>query len=219
MGKITLTHTQADILAALAAEPFFPQTFYLTGGTVLSAFYYHHRESEDIDLFTRRPFDQDFVRAWMRKQEKALGWTLTYRQVFERQAYEISWKHHHGKIEFVHYDFPQLEKSTLHYQGFSIDTLGDIATNKLLTISQRTTTKDFVDLYFLLKKDFSWWDLMHAVERKFGIEIDKIYLASLLTKVEQLDALPIMKKKLTLETLKKFFLKEATSLAAPLVKP
>lgn len=219
MGKITLTQTQEEILGVLAGEPFFPKTFYLTGGTVLSAFYYHHRESEDIDLFTRNPFDQDFVRAWMKKQETTRGWHLSYRQVFERQTYEISWKRHQGKIEFVHYDFTHIEQGALTYKGFVVDTLADIATNKLLTISQRTTTKDFVDLYFLLKKDYSWWDLMHAVEHKFGIEIDKMYLASLLTKVEDLDTLPIMKKKLTLEQLKKFFLEQAKTLAIPMLKP
>lgn len=219
MGKITLTKTQEEILSVLARDPFFSKTFYLTGGTVLSAFYYHHRESEDIDLFTQHPFDQDFVRVWMKKQENIHHWKLSYRQVFERQTYEISWKGHYGKIEFVHYDFPVIEHSSLAYKGFAIDTLGDIATNKLLTISQRTTTKDFVDLYFLLKKDFSWWDLMRSVEHKFGIEIDQMYLASLLTKVEALDTLPIMKKKLSLETLKKFFLNEAKSLASPMLKP
>lgn len=219
MGKITLTATQKAILTILSGEPTITDTFYLTGGTVLSAFYYHHRESEDIDLFTRHPFDQDFIRAWMRKQEHAHGWHLTYRQVFERQTYEIAWKNHVGKIEFVHYDFPQLEHSTLTYRNFMIDTLGDIATNKLLTISQRTTTKDFVDLYFLLQKDFSWWDLMRSVEKKFGIEIDRIYLASLLTKVEELETLPVMKKKLTLEQLQRFFRKEAKRLASPLLKP
>lgn len=216
---MTLTKTQKEILGALAEEPYFPQIFYLTGGTILSAFYYHHRESEDIDLFTKHPFDQDFVRSWMRKQEKNHGWTLSYLEVFERQTYEISWKHHHGKIEFVHYDFPQIEKTSNTFNNFRIDSLGDIATNKFLTISQRTAPKDFVDLYFLLKNDFTWWDLMHAAERKFGIEIDRIYLASLLTKVENFDTLPIMKKNLKLEELKEFFLAEARRLALPMIKP
>lgn len=219
MGNPKLTLVQSQILDILAAEQYFPNTFYLTGGTVLSAFYYHHRKSEDIDLFTPLPFDQDFVRSWMRKSEKSHGWKLTYRQVFERQTYEISWKNHHGKIEFVHYDFPRIEESSLRYKGFSIDTKGDIATNKLLTISQRTAVKDFVDLYFLLKKDFTWWDLMHSVEKKFGIEIEKLYLSSLLLKVEEFDALPVMKKPLSLETLKTFFLAEAKKLATKFVKP
>lgn len=55
MGKITLTPTQKNILDIIADEPYFPHTFYMTGGTALSSFYYHHRESEDIDLFTQKP--------------------------------------------------------------------------------------------------------------------------------------------------------------------
>lgn len=219
MGKVSLTTTQSKILQIIASEPFFPRTFYLTGGTALSAFYYHHRESEDIDLFTPKPYDQAFVRAWMNTQKKKHGWQLTYTQVFERQTYEIRWRDHHGKIDFVEYNFQQLERPVHTYQEISVDSKGDIATNKLLTISQRTAVKDFVDLYFLLQKDFSWWDLMHSTERKFGIEIEKIYLSSLLMKVEQFDALPIMKKKLSLEALKKFFLNEARTLAAPMIKP
>lgn len=219
MGEVTLTFTQKRILSILASDPYFPSTFYLTGGTVLSAFYYNHRESEDIDLFTPKPYNQDFVASWMQKQKDAYGWKLNYLQIFERQTYEVIWKNHHGKIEFVHYDFKPIEERSLKYEGFIIDTLGDIAVNKLLTISQRTAVKDFVDLYFLLKKDFTWWDLLHGVEHKFGIDIDKIYLSSLLTKVEQFDTLPVMKKKFSLETLKKFFLEEARRLASTMVKP
>jgi len=99
MGKVTLTPTQEQILTIIADEPYFSKTFYMTGGTALSAFYYHHRESEDIDLFTQQPFDQTFVQSWMTKQQKIHNWKLTYTQVFERQTYEISWKDHVGKID------------------------------------------------------------------------------------------------------------------------
>ena len=219
MGKITLTSTQEQILTAIANEPYFAQTFYMTGGTALSAFYYHHRESEDIDLFTQHSFDAQRVSAWMNKQQALHGWKLTYTQVFERQTYEIAWKDHHGKIYFVRYDFHRLAPSTLRYRGIEIDSIADIAVNKLLAISQRTAVKDFVDLYFLLQKDFTWWDLMGSIQRKFGIEIEKVYLSSLLTNVEMFDTLPIMKKTLSLKTLKKFFLAEAKSLAMTMVKP
>jgi len=219
MGKITLTETQKQIISAISREPYFAHTFYLTGGTVLSAFYYHHRQSEDIDLFSEKPFDQNRVHSWMNKQHCLSGWKLTYRQVFERQTYEIIWGSHRGKIEFVHYDFAPIEKSGIAYQSFTIDSLSDIAVNKLLTISQRTTTKDFVDLYFLLKKDFSWWDLMHGVAHKFKMEIEPLYLSSLLAKADELDTLPLMTKKLTLNALKAFFLSEAKKLAEPMLKP
>lgn len=219
MGKVTLTTTQRQILDIVAAEPYFPKTFYLTGGTALSAFYYHHRESEDIDLFTAKPYDQEFVRTWMQEAKKKHHWKLTYTKVFERQTYEIAWKTHIGKIEFVHYPHRPLAPSTIFYSGIPIDSKPDIATNKLLTITQRTAVKDFVDLYFLLQKDFSWWDLMHSIERKFGMEVEKVYLSSLLVNVNAFDALPVMKKNLSLETLKKFFLAEAKALAAPMLKP
>ena len=219
MGKVSLTTTQRQILDIVTAEPYFPKTFYLTGGTALSAFYYHHRESEDIDLFTQKPYDQEFVRTWMQETKKKYHWKLTYTQVFERQTYEIAWKNHVGKIEFVHYPHQLLAPSTIFYRDIPIDSKPDIATNKLLTITQRTAVKDFVDLYFLLQKDFSWWDLMHSIERKFGMEVEKVYLSSLLVNVNAFDALPIMKKKLSLETLKKFFLAEAKKLAAPMLKP
>lgn len=219
MGKITLTPTQERILTIIVKEPYFPGMFYLTGGTALSAFYYHHRESEDIDLFTQKPFDQIFVQTWMNNQKKIHGWKLTYTKVFERQTYEISWKDHHGKIDFVHYDFRRLSPSTIQYRGVEVDSLSDIAVNKILSISQRTAVKDFVDLYYLLQHDFTWWDLMGSIKRKFGIEIEKVYLSSLLTNVEKFDALPVMKKKLTLDQLKTFFLKEAKRLALTMVKP
>lgn len=219
MGKITLTPTQKQILDIIISDPYFPTTFYMTCGTALSAFYYHHRASEDIDLFTQHPFDETRVSAWMKKQQKIHGWKLTYTKVFERQTYEISWKNHHGKIDFVRYDFKRLAPSTLSYRGIQIDSIADIAVNKLFSISQRSAVKDFVDLYFLLKKDFTWWDMMGSVDRKFGIEIEKVYLSSLLTKVEAFDTLPVMKKTLSLNTLKTFFLSEAKKLALPMTKP
>jgi predicted nucleotidyltransferase component of viral defense system len=47
--KEIITQFQREFL-----ESFFEQTqaFFLTGGTALSAFYLHHRYSQDIDLFT-----------------------------------------------------------------------------------------------------------------------------------------------------------------------
>jgi len=87
-----------------------------------------------------------------------------------------------------------------------------------MTISQRTTAKDYVDLYFILKK-YTMWDLRIGVEHKFGMEMEPFYIASLLQKAESLTALPRMKKKLSLETLKTFFLAEAKKLAMTMVKP
>lgn len=60
---------------------------------------------------------------------------------------------------------------------------------------------------------------MHGVEHKFKMEIEPFYLSSLFAKAEKLQELPIMKKKLSLQELKDFFLKEAKKLASTMVKP
>ena len=61
-----------------------------------------------------------------------------------------------GRITFTPLKKSLFEKITEHkrleegtkIKGFTVDSLRDIATNKLLTINQRTQVKDFVDLFF-----------------------------------------------------------------------
>lgn len=48
-----LTPAQRTFLDHLIGSEF-ADTFYLSGGTALSAFHLHHRDSEDLDLFSRR---------------------------------------------------------------------------------------------------------------------------------------------------------------------
>lgn len=142
----------------------------------------------------------------------------SYRIVDTSLRYELDLPQKHKlKVDFVHYEFDQLKKpNTL--VGLAIDSIEDIAVNKLLTISQRTASKDYVDLYFILKK-YTFWDLRIGVERKFRMEIEPLYLASLLKKADALEMMPIMKQKMSLETLKNFFLAESKKLAAPMLKP
>jgi len=84
----------------------------------------------------------------------------------------------------------------------------EIAVNKLLTVTQRSTVKDFVDLYFLLDK-FTIWDLIGGVRIKFRMELEPYILASNFLKVEDFDFLPKMILPLTLEELKIFFRQKA----------
>ena len=53
MGKTTILNgNQQKFLEFVLKEPYLLKRFYWTGGTVLSEFYLHHRESQDIDLFS-----------------------------------------------------------------------------------------------------------------------------------------------------------------------
>lgn len=212
------THIQKRFLDEIRREPQLVKKFYLTGGTALAACYLNHRESEDIDLFTDTPFDSATVIAAMTRMTAALKVKATLTTIHERLRYDLAFPDGQLlKIDFVFYDFKHIEPIN-HLDMLAVDSIADIAVNKLLALSQRTASKDFVDLYFLLKK-YTIWDLRQSVEHKFKMDIDPFYLSALFAKVEDLTDMPIMKKKLTLKTLKNFFLKQAKTLATPLLRP
>ncbi len=216
--KQHFTHIQQLFLKEICKDAFITETFYLTGGTALSACYLNHRLSEDIDLFSDTSFDESRVLASMTRIVSALHVSSTLEKIHERLRYDLIFpKQNLLKIDFVFYDFKHIEP-VKYVDNLAVDSIGDIAVNKLLSISQRTASKDYVDLYFLLKK-YTVWDLQHGVEHKFKMEIEPFYLSSLFAKVSEFTDLPIMKKKLTLDQLKQFFLMEAKQLARTMVKP
>lgn len=222
MGKIDTFHftpIQLRFLSALLNDPYISATFYLTGGTALAACYFNHRQSEDIDLFSPQPLDEPRVAAIISQRIGPIAKTIEYVRIHDRLGYTIAFPNNQKlKVDVVSYPYEQLENSEKTYHGLRVDSIADIGVNKLMTISQRTMAKDYVDLYFILKK-YTMWDLRHGVAHKFKMDIEPLFASSLYSNVEELTTMPIMKKKLTLETLKNFFLKEAKTLASPMLKP
>ena len=216
--KDQFTRIQKLFLDEVRREPYLIKQFYLTGGTALAACYLNHRESEDIDLFTDAPFAESTVISAMARIAARLRVKSILAKIHERLRYDLSFSRGELlKVDFVFYDFKHI-KPVNALDELAVDSIGDIAVNKLLALSQRTASKDFVDLYFLLKK-YTIWDLRQAVEHKFKMDIDPLYLSALFAKANDLTDMPIMKKKLTLEKLKTFFLREAKRLAMTMVKP
>jgi predicted nucleotidyltransferase component of viral defense system len=194
-------------LAQVKKEPFFKQ-FYFTGGTALSAFYLQHRYSEDLDFFTPKKFDTqdifDLIDSWSKKHD------FTFTSEFHQVVYIFMLTFRSKeviKVDFGHYAYKRIEKNNI-IDGLKTDSLTDIAVNKLLTVTQRSNVKDFVDLYFLLDK-FTIWDLTEGVRIKFRMELEPYILASNFLKVEDFDFLPKMILPLTLEELKTFFREKA----------
>lgn len=222
MGKVSVflfTPIQKRFLNALLDDPYIPATFYLTGGTALAACYLNHRVSEDIDLFSIKPLEEQRVVSSVSQRIGPIAKTIEYVRIHDRLGYTISFTNNQKlKVDVVSYPYEQLENSKKIYRGLSIDSMVDIGVNKLMTISQRTASKDYVDLYYILKK-YTMWDLRHGVEHKFKMDIEPLFASSLYSNVDQLTTLPNMKKKLTIEQLQTFFLREARRLALPMTKP
>ena len=72
MEKTVLTPNQRAVLESLAQEKYITETFFLSGGTALSAFYFKHRISEDFDLFSEKVYEAKKVAIWVQKAAKNL---------------------------------------------------------------------------------------------------------------------------------------------------
>lgn len=211
MGKISvLTKEQELILAAISEHNYLLENFYFTGGTALSAFYLHHRYSVDLDFFSKDRFDNQIIFTLISQWSKRLHFRFTSR--FAEVVYRFDLTFINGanfKLDFGYYPYKTIEKG-LSYKNIQVDSLRDIATNKLTTVNQRTEVKDFVDLYFILQDKYTLWDLLYSCEVKFkSMDIDIELLALDMLKVDDFKALPQMIKPLTLFQLKKFFRQKA----------
>ncbi len=132
--------------------------FYLTGGTALSRFHYHHRFSDDLDFFydgfnfPKENFNF-YYREVVSKLEKAfpsgnLEVTLEgefFKRIFLKRD-EVTLK-----IEFIFEQFRTVGEKT-RFKGVPVDSKQNICANKIGTVMDRRAVKDFIDLYYLLKE-------------------------------------------------------------------
>ncbi len=213
MGKVTILNTKQKLLLdEFSKDPFLSTHFYFTGGTALSLYYLQHRESVDLDFFSREPFDPQDVIEKVASWKEKYNCTVDYTQVVNTHIFQLTFSNSQTvKIDFVLYPHRQVKESKV-INGIAVDSLMDIAVNKLLTVEQRSEVKDFVDLYFLLK-EFTIWDLMEGVKVKFKIRLDPMVIGSDFLKVEDFEYLPKMIKDLDLETLKSVFRQKAKELS------
>lgn len=148
MKEITLLQKKA--LGFFQKSPM-AKKFYWTGGTVLAAFYLHHRRSQNLDFFSDSPINYDEIIKFVRFLKKELPLKeLQEKKIFDRWEFILRNKEE-LRLEFVHYEHPKL-RPRKQWRGIELDSLEDIATNKVMAFFDRNDPKDLVDLYFLLTK-------------------------------------------------------------------
>lgn len=217
MGKIDFTSKQKVVIEVFKKEPSLVQRFYLTGGTALSVFYLGHRWSEDLDFFSEKEFNPRKIINLIPKWAKKIGFEVKIEQIEDVLIFKIEFRDGEKmKIDFNYYPYKRLKKGKI-IEGLMVDSLFDIAVNKLLLINQRTDIKDFVDLYFLEDR-FTIWDLMEGVRRKFGFGLDPILVAADFMKAEEFDFLPQMLVSLEISSLQSYFKKKAREISGKFVE-
>lgn len=209
---ITIKKEQEILLDQFRGDPYLVSHFYFTGGTALSLYYLQHRESIDLDFFSEEFFDPQLILTKVTTWAKKLNAIVDYVAIEDTHVFNLTFPDKQiVKVDFAFYPHKRLEKSTLT-DGVPVDSILDIAVNKLLATQQRTEVKDFVDLYFLLQK-FTVWDLMEGVRVKFRVNLDPFIIGSDFMKVENFEFLPKMIRPLTLSQLKSFYKQKAQDIA------
>jgi predicted nucleotidyltransferase component of viral defense system len=221
MGKATiLNKDQQTFLELILKEPYLLKRFYWTGGTVLSEFYLHHRESHDIDLFSE---DQEIH---LPSINKFIGITaakmgskkIIHRQFLGLHTYTLFLPNRELNVDFNYYPFKRIDTSG-RWKGLAIDSLEDITANKIQTISTKARERDFVDLYFIYqKKHFDLKKMVILAKTKFDWHIDPIQLGTTFMQVIDLHDVPKMLVPFDRKKMETFFLSLAKDLKKDILK-
>ncbi len=177
---------QQQLILKLFANSSLVKHFYFSGGTALSHYYLQHRYSEDLDFFSQEEFDSQNITSSVKSFQKELKFeSFDYQNSFNRNLYFLKFKDGQVlKLEFTYYPFLQIEQPTFR-DGLLVDSIIDIATNKLFTIVQKPRGRDYFDLFFIIKKEnFKIEDLRMKAKLKFDWHIDPLQLASRLFEVD-----------------------------------
>ncbi len=136
-----LTKEQREILKNLGFINKY--NFYLTGGTAL-ALQVGHRTSLDFDFFTQKNFNpQDLISEFEKKFKKI--------KVIEVSKDTLILNVNNIKLSFFKYPY-QLLFPLIDFDGIKLASIEDISATKIIALTQRGTKKDFIDIYFLIKK-------------------------------------------------------------------
>lgn len=190
MKKI-LTKLQEESLKIFFAQPI-GESYFLTGGTALSGFYLHHRESIDLDLFTFETIEIESVRQVFEAIAAKAHLSLDHRVATEGyHKFFLTGKEEELKIDLV-------KEQKVHFGGIKafgkirVDSVENIGSNKITAIFNRTEAKDFIDLYLILQKKLFTFQKLFQDAKKKDLGLNEFYLAHMLLEVKNLKNFPKM---------------------------
>lgn len=216
--KSILTPNQVQVLKQVGLNKFLTGQFYLTGGTALAEVYLHHRFSEDLDFFSETEFDILSIDVFFKTLKATLNISkIDFQQSFNRNIFFLHFEKEVLKTEFTFFPFSRIEKGKKQY-NIEIDSLIDIAVNKLFSIYQRIQARDYIDLFLICRdKNFSIPDLIKKARIKFDSQIDALQLGTKFLQVSEAKDYPRMISEIREKDWQEFFINEAKNLKSEII--
>lgn len=181
---------------------FFKKIGVMAGGTAL-AFQLGHRRSYDFDIFVSKNIPPNL--SWEIK--KNFGKKI---KVFKETETELTFfTPLKFKVTFFYYPFKPLHK-VIKTPSVSIFDWRDIAADKVYALGRRPIWRDYVDLYFIIKKGHGLKKIILDAQKKFeGLFSEKLFLGQLIYLKDLQDfKIEFLRESIQPETIKKFFEKE-----------
>lgn len=149
-------------------------TFYLTGGTALSRFYQEKRYSDDLDFFTNSSNRFGYA-------VKNIVSELLKNFVVE---YELESKDFIRikidsllQVDFVNDRVPRYKEPNILKNGYQIDTIENILSNKITAVIGRDNPKDIFDIYLISKfYTIDWSKILKSAQDKSVFSFDDLII-------------------------------------------
>ncbi|MCD4790363.1 MAG: nucleotidyl transferase AbiEii/AbiGii toxin family protein [Bacteroidales bacterium] len=157
MHKEILHKKQVELLPLITQ---FTKQYYLVGGTAI-ALYIGHRHSIDFDLFTENKIQRRKIKNIIIR----CGWepdNIIY-EAFDQMHLIVN------NVKITFFLYPHKIDSKHNFDNIiKLPELIDLAAMKAYALGGRAKWKDYVDVYFLLKKYFSFSDIAKRAKQIFG---------------------------------------------------
>jgi len=179
-----LSPGQRRLIAVVAASGL-ARDFYLSEGTALRIAYLHHRESLDLDFFSRTPVRPMAVLAALRAEGVEVSEPS---RVYDRWEFTALVAGEPVRIEFVHYAFDRLAPSDVRIGALEVDSRRDIFANKLSALIDRFEAKDYADVLLMLRTGSDLGVGIDDCRAKFGWPAIEILLQQAFARAARLQA-------------------------------
>lgn len=177
--------------------------FYLAGGTGL-ALQLGHRISVDFDFFWEKDIPKNLL---LRLGKIFKNFKI---EVVVSHSEQLTIKINETYLTFAKYPFLVISKF-INWQGIKILPAREIAAMKAYALGRRATLKDYLDLYFILKKRVcTLTDIIKLAKKKYGEEFDpRLFLEQLIYSedIEEME-IQFLEERVDKFKIEKFFEKE-----------
>ena len=138
--------------------------FYLTGGTCISRFYKGKRYSDDLDFFTN---DSSRYNVAVRNIKIALMKNFDLKAEIESKNFSRFIVDKILQVDFVNDTAYRYKDIVITKEGYIIDNIENILSNKITAVMGRDSPKDIFDIYLIAKfYTFSWKDILRSAHKK-----------------------------------------------------